>query len=444
MAHCASKCESLSLRYMIINMNDSHIISIAQIKAFLKVDSAIKFKAVSKKEQYKWIDGVLTKFRYLRLKKKDKGKVRQYILKMTGLSQSQLTRIIFKKKKIGKVCYGSRGRHKFERKYTPSDIARLIETDNVHNRMSGPATKKILEREYSVFDRKEYQRIKDISCSHIYNLRKTRQYKSHCLTVKKTQSVKIPIGERRKPEPEGTPGFLRVDTVHQGDSDKKKGVYHINITDEVLQWEIVGSVEKISEYYLEPLLKDLIEQFPFKIINFHSDNGSEFINKIVAKLLNKLLISQTKSRARHCNDNALAECKNGAVVRKHMGYVHIPRNFAKAVNQFYKQYLNVYLNYHRPCGFATIIKDKKGKEKKIYRQEDYQTPYEKLKSLENAKQYLNEGITFRRLDKLAYQKSDNQFAQEMQKAKDELFKNFKHRPQELMTFTTFVSCSYVD
>ena len=119
-------------------------------------------------------------------------------------------------------------------------------------------------------------------------------------------------------------------------------MYHINITDETTQWEIVGAVEKISELCFETLLKDLIGQFPFRVINFHSDNGSEYINKVVAELLNKLLIQQTKSRARHCNDNALAECKNGAVVRKHMGFVHIPRHFAGAINQFYKQDFNVY------------------------------------------------------------------------------------------------------
>jgi len=264
------------------------------------------------------------------------------------------------------------------------------------------------------------------------------------LTVKKTNAVKVPIGERRKPEPQGRPGFLRVDSVHQGDYGKKKGVYHINITDEVLQWEILGAVEKISEYYLEPLLKDLIAQLPFKVINFHSDNGSEFINKVVAKLLNKLLIQQTKSRARHCNDNALSESKNGSIVRKHMGYVHIPASFAKAVNQFYKQYFNIYINYHRPCGFSTTIKDKKGKEKKVYKQEDYQTPYEKLKSLENAEQYLKDDISFKELDKIAYQKSDNEFAEEMQKVKEELFKNFKHIPQEMIEFTSFISHAYVD
>lgn len=406
------------------------------------MDRLIRFKAISKEEKYKWINDTLNKFNYLRLKKKEKGIVRKYITKMTGLSQSQTDRIIGRKKKFGKTFLMSTNRHRFPRKYSPADIALLIKTDNAHNRLSGPATKNILIREYDIFGKKEYFNINRISSSHIYNLRKTRQYISHSLTIKKTNSVKVPIGERKKPEPQGKPGYLRVDTVHQGDYEKKKGVYHINIVDEVLQWEIVGCVERISEYYLEPLLEDLIEQFPFKIINFHSDNGSEYINKVVSKLLNKLLIKQTKSRARHCNDNALAECKNGAIIRKNVGYVHIPQKYAPIINQFYKQYLNIYLNYHRPCGFATTIIDKKGKQKKIYN--NYYTPYERFKSLPNAKQYLKPGITFEKLDKIAYEMSDNDFAEEMQKSKEHLFKNFKNISQEMTAFATIISHAYVD
>lgn len=443
-ARCAIKREPLSLRYMTITMNDSRIVSIVQIKEFLKVDSAIKFKAVSRAEKYEWTNNTLTKFRYFSLKKKDKGIVRSYIARMIGLSPGQVTEMIKRKKKTGRVFYNSTARHCFPRKYNPLDIALLVKTDNFHERLSAPATKGILQREYNVFNKEEYQNISKVSVSHIYNLRETRQYRSHSLTIKKTNSRQIPIGERRRPEPEGRPGFLRVDTVHQGDYEKKKGVYHINIVDEVLQWEIVGCVEKISEYYLKPLLEALLEQLPFKALNFHSDNGSEYINKIVAKLLNKLLVSQTKSRARHCNDNALAEGKNGAVVRKYMGYVHIPCGFAGSVNQFYKEHLNAYLNYHRPCGFPTIVENKKGKLKKVYRGEDYQVPYEKLKSLKNGEQYLKEGVSFEMLDKIAYCKSDNEFAEEMQKAKEKLFKNFKHIPQEMLSFATFVSRTYTD
>jgi hypothetical protein len=427
---------------MTIKMNDSHIVSIAQIKEFLKLNSSIRFKSASKKERNQWIENTLCRFRYFGLRKKDKTKVKEYIMQMTGLSDAQTTRLIKKKKETGKIIADTTKRHCFKRKYTPEDIARLVETDNFHLRLSGPATRKILEREYNVFGRIGFENIGNISVSHIYNLRETKQYRSHSLTIKKTSPIKNLIGERRKPRPEGKPGFLRVDSVHQGDLEKEKGVFHINITDEITQWEIVGCVERISEYYLETLLEDLIEQFPFRIINFHSDNGSEYINKVVARLLNKLLIKQTKSRARHTNDNALAECKNGSIIRKHIGYCHIPGRFAPTISQFYKEYFNVYLNYHRPCGYATIITDKKGKEKKVY--DTYQVPYERFKSLINAGQYLKPGITFEILDKIAHQKSDNECAAGMQKAKEELFKNFKNMPQEMMAFTSFISGSYVD
>jgi len=238
----------------------------------------------------------------------------------------------------------------------------------------------------------------------------------------KTNPVKVNIGKRTKPDPQGRPGYLRVDTVHQGDFEGKKGAYHINIADEVIQWEIVGCVEKISEQYLLPLLEDILDWYPCGIINFHSDNGSEYINKVVAKLLNKLMISQTKSRARRCNDNGFIECKNGKVIRKNFGYGYIPAGRAKDVNEFDKKYFNVYLNFHRPCAFPKIITDAKGKQRKIYPQELYQTPYQKLKSLEGAKQYLKPGITFEILDKIAMDKSPNEFAQVMQIAKEKLFK----------------------
>jgi transposase InsO family protein len=428
---------------MTISMNDSHVVSIEQLREFAKLDLSLKLKPTSKKEMYRWIDEVLNRFRYLRLPKKEKGIIRKYMRKMTGLSVSQLSRIIHIKRKKGIVALSSEKRNTFPRKYTPSDIALLIETDNAHKRLSGPATIEILKREYDVFKKTNYSNIRNISSSHLYNLRETRQYQTHATTYTKTSgNAKITIGERRKPRTEGKPGFLRVDSVHQGDLDKEKGVYHINMTDEVTQWEMVGTVEKISEYYLAPLLEDLINQYPFKIINFHSDNGSEYVNRVIAKLLNKMMISQTKSRPRKSNDNALAESKNGSIVRKNMGYVHIPRQFALKINSFCKDYLNIYVNYHRPCGFATIKVDKRGKEKKIY--DTYLTPYEKFKTLPNCEQYLRQGITLEILDRIAYSKSDNDFASDMQKAKEELFKNFKHVPQEMLSFTGFVSCALLD
>ena len=85
------------------------------------------------------------------------------------------------------------------------------------------------------------------------------------------------------------------------------------------QYEVVVSVEKISEHYLVPALEQLLEAFPFVLRNFHSDNGSEFINHRVAKHPEKLRVEFTKSRPRRSNDNDLVEGKNGHVVRKLFG-----------------------------------------------------------------------------------------------------------------------------
>lgn len=113
------------------------------------------------------------------------------------------------------------------------------------------------------------------------------------------------IAERRKPDPRGRAGYLRVDTVHQGNHDGQAGLYHINAVDTVTQWQVVGCVETISERHLIPVLMAMLHQFPFLILGFHCDNGSEFINHIVAQLLEKLLIEFTKSRAYRTTDNAL-------------------------------------------------------------------------------------------------------------------------------------------
>lgn len=405
-------------------MNDSHMGSIAQIKEFIKVAKDITFKGASRKEKYEWIVAILNRFRYFSSSKKDKSTIKTYMLTMTGFSDAQMTRLIQKKKQCGRIIADSTARHCFPKKYTVSDVALLAETDLAHSRLSGPATKTIMVREYDTFHHAEFTRLKDISVSHLYNLRGRKQYLSKAKFFTKTSPTPSSIGERHKPAPEGKPGFVRIDTVHQGDLEYEKGVYHINVVDEVTQWEVVGAVEGISEYFLAPLLHDLLAQFPFHIIEFHSDNGSEYINRIVAEILNRLLIRQTKSRPRHCNDNALVEGKNGAVVRKHMGYIHIPRTHAPDINTFYMNRFNGYLNYHRPCGFATTSIDEKGKQQKKY--DIYLIPYEKLKSIPNVDQYLKEGITFAQLDKIAYEKSDNECAALMQKAKQTLFKTFKN------------------
>lgn len=410
-------------------MNDSRIVSIAQLRDFLKVSKELKFVSINRKEKYKWLNNTLTKFQYLRLKKQgDKTTVIEYLLKMTGLSRVQLKRLVKRKRdtRVIQVSENWGKKNIFTVKYGPSDIALLAKVDNAHARLNGFATKRILKREFEIYHKAEFENLKNISISRIYDLRGTRQYISKSTTFTDTDPVRRSIGERRKPRPEGKPGYLRVDSVHQGDKDGEKGVYYINLIDEVLQWELLVCVEGINEKYLKPALVTILLCFPFKILNFHSDNGSEYINYVVADILNRLTINQTKSRSRRTNDNALVEGKNGSIVRKHFGRNHIPRSFAPKINSFCEKYFNTYLNFHRPCGYAIIEADKKGKQKKVYKEENYMPPYQKLKTLESWMQYLAPGWTEKQLDDIHLAHSDTEFAELMQKAKKELFKNFKH------------------
>jgi hypothetical protein len=409
---------------MTIRMSDKNLVTIEQLELFTSATRFVVFVGAKRKEKYQWVDQLLVRFFYFTQRKRNKMTVRKFIMKMTGYSDAQVTRLIRKKKKTRHViATPSSSRSSFPTTYTTTDVARLIEMDNAHGRMSGHATKKLFVRAHTIFHDERFVRLKDISVSHLYNLRGRRQYLSEATTWTKTNPTFIPIGERRKPYPEGKPGYIRVDSVHQGDQDKEKGVYHINLVDEVTQMEFIGCVEGIGEAFLVPLLEDLLFQFPFYIIEFHSDNGSEYINYVVSQLLNKLSINQTKSRPRKCNDNALVEGKNGSVIRKHMGHVHIPRHHATSINDFYQSCFNTYVNYHRPSGYATTIIDKRGKEKKIY--DLYETPYEHFKNLPDAESYLKTGTTFAELDRIANAMSDLDYATMMQKAKLELFKTFR-------------------
>jgi transposase InsO family protein len=404
---------------MTIDMDDSQITDIAGIRKFLDGSGKLKLKGLSRDEKYVWIARTLRKFGYFKLRKKVKALVKRYAQRITGYSDAQLTRLIARQLRHGRIAAQPAARHRFAQRYTPEDIGLLAETDNVHYRLSGPATKALFQRAYAVYGDLRFVRLKDISVAHLYNLRAAKAYKQRALVLAKTQPVKSSIGARKKPSPEGQPGYLRVDTVHQGDKDKAKGIYHINVVDEVTQWEVVGAVEGISEVFLEPLLEKLLERFPFPISGFHSDNGSEYINDRVARLLRNLLIEQTKSRSRRTNDNALVEGKNGSVIRKQMGYAHIPRRHAARVNAFYMSYFNDYLNFHRPCGFATTLTDAKGKQKKVYK--TWITPYERLKTLKDWKQYLRPGVSAEQLAQIAAAKSDHDFAVEMLRAKSKLF-----------------------
>ena len=416
-------------------MDESRLSTIGQIEEFLSASTQVEFSAHSgDTERYAHISRVLRRFDYPRRNKRERGVLLAYLRHISGYSRPQLTRLVTRwhANRLAAVPLVKRyaaPRAPFTRKYTSGDIALLAEMDRAHEDVCGPAIAHLLKRAYSVYGDARYERLATLSVSHLYNLRKSTGYLALRVRFTKTHPVCNPIGVRKPPRPNGRAGFVRIDTVHQGDLDGIKGVYHITCVDAVSQWQVQACVQGISEAFLLPVLALVISQFPFVIEGFHSDNGSEYINGRVAQLLEKLRIEQTKSRSRHSNDNALAESKNASVVRKHMGYSHIPQKHAQLINTFYQEVFNPWLNMHRPCLFATEVTSPKGKIVKCYRHQDVKTPLACLAQL--AKQKLirfKAGVKLQDLQAQAGAQTDLAAAQAMQQAKADLFAQF-NRPK---------------
>lgn len=417
---------------MVIDMNEAQVRTVEQVRQVLEGTQALEFRRAEDDEgRYRWIDGVLRRLDYRQLPRGDRAPVLAYLHRLSGYSRAQVTRLV-SRWVSGKplVKHYRAPEHAFARRYTSSDVALLAEVDRAMGTLSGPATACVLRRQRDVFGDARFERLASISVGHLYNLRASAGYRAQRVVLTKTRPTKAAtIGVRKAPAPEGRPGFIRIDSVHQGDQDGTKGLYHINAVDCVTQWQVVATVQTISEAYLLPVIEQMLAQFPFEILGFHADNGSEYVNHRVAEMLDKLRIEFTRSRPRRSNDNGLAETKNGAVVRKLFGYAHIPQRHASRFNTFCVEYLNPFLNFHRPCLFATEVADAKkpGRIKRVYRPKDAMTPLDKLASLPEAAKHLREGVTLEDLHQLARALTDVQAAEELNEARTALFRRVPAR-----------------
>jgi len=414
---------------MVIDMNESRLDTIEQIAEFMAGTSTVVFSIPADESRLRaFVATVLKRFRYSGLAKNRRGVLFSYMQRLTGYSRQHLSRLIAQYRDTQSLRPLARAsRTSFARQYGPQDVALLAHTDSLHDTLSGPATKVLLRRAFEHFGDTRYAQLSRISVSHLYNLRASEPYLKQRRVWRGTRPSPVAIGVRKAPAPQGLPGYIRIDTVHQGDQDGIKGVYHINAVDIVTQWELVACVEHISEAYLLPVIALLLKGFPFEIRGFHSDCGSEYINHKIAALPEKLRVEFTKSRPRQTNDNALAECKNGAVIRKFMGYSHIPQKHATAINRFYSETLNPYLNFHRPCYFAVNKIDPKGKIRKTYPHDQIKTPWEQLKSIPDFADNLILGLTPHTLELQANAMSDNDAAKQVQQARKLLFQSINRR-----------------
>jgi hypothetical protein len=407
--------------------------NLIQIGRFLQIENA-EFKSFDKKESYRFIRKTVYNVKYSKLSKSDKSLVIKYISKVLGYSTIQSKRLIKKASRgILKDPLTTRNKTSFNRKYTDEDIQLLADFDGLANFPNGYALTESFRRMYEEFNDDKFIRLAYISNGHIYNLRKTNIYRKTALKFEHTKPVsQNMIGIREKPDPEGKPGYIRVDSVHGGEKDGEPGVYYINLVDEVTQTEIVVCVKGISERFLSEVWEEILVSFPFRIINFHSDNGSEFINWVVARLLNRLHIKQTKSRPRHHNDNGLVESKNGWIVRKHFGYFYVHSECAPIINEFLDKYFNRFLNYHRPCAFPTRVQLPNGKIKLVYRKDDYKTPYAKLKEIDPKGKYLQKGLNYAKLDAIANAFTDYEYLKRMKEAQKTMLRKVRLKTKQLL------------
>ncbi len=416
-----------------MSLHTHRLQTLDQIREFLSSSGEASFRHTDRSSAYAFCRRTLGRFRYSSLGRRDKGTVRAYLAKVTGLSRAQVQRLIRQYLETGRIV-DRRGppKNAFKARFTKADKGLLAEVDAVLEQRCGHATRAVMRRMYEEYGDERFERLASISNGHFYNLRKSKTYTRRRTHRRKTKARKVGIAERRKPRPKGRPGFLRVDTVDQGEKDGEKGVFHVNLVDEVTQWEHVGTVRAISQNCLLKVLRELIESCPFKVLGFHADNGSEYINHRVAEMLNSLHIPEfTKSRPRRSNDNALVESKNGNVIRRCFGYGHIPKLFDREVNVFSRDVLTPYLNLHRPCLFPTEVVDPKGKATRRYRYQDTMTPFEKLKSLPGAEQYLKPDITIAALERGAKAVSDLDAAIALNNARDRLFDLIKREADPL-------------
>jgi hypothetical protein len=158
---------------MVIDMNETRLCSLEQLQAFVQATEQVQFLASEGEDaRYAHIEAVLKRFGYRRLGRKEKGLVLRYLMRTTGYSRQQVTRLVRQLRERGALAKRYRPpTHGFARTYTQADVVLLAETDALHNGLSGLATRHLMQRALVMFGDTRYTRLATISVAHLYNLR---------------------------------------------------------------------------------------------------------------------------------------------------------------------------------------------------------------------------------------------------------------------------------
>ena len=156
---------------MTFQVHEAERLGIEQMREFLQGSRHLEFVLQGKAAVYQFLERVLQAQHYDRRSRAERGVVRAYLAKLTGLSRAQTTRLIGRWSQTRQVRPLPPHRPNFPRRYRSSDIALLAQVDAAHEDLSGPAIRRILQREYTVFGKAEFERLATLSVSHLYNLR---------------------------------------------------------------------------------------------------------------------------------------------------------------------------------------------------------------------------------------------------------------------------------
>jgi hypothetical protein len=176
-----------------------------QIQAFLESSGEVGFKGQNREEVYGWVNQTLRQQRYEELKRSGRGLVRRYMEKMTGMSRAQTTRLITVYLRGDAVKPLAYRRRRFPRRYTGEDIALLASLDAAHETLSGPATKKLLQRACYNFGDRRYQNLAGISVAQLYRLRASRAYRERGIKYQATEPTRYRSGSGESRSREARP-----------------------------------------------------------------------------------------------------------------------------------------------------------------------------------------------------------------------------------------------
>ena len=193
----------------------------------------------------------------------------------------------------------------------------------------------------------------------------------------KSLKNRIPIRTFYNSEERKTPGYWQTDTVHHcGQTTEGQYLHTLTATDVTSGWIELRSMLNNAQRWTFEALSDINNTTPLPVLEFHPDNGSEFINNYTETWCKENGILFTRSRSNKKNDNCFVEQKNGAVVREYAGYDRLEGIEEQALLADIYKSLAPLLNFFMPTQKLKSKTRIGSKEVKVY--DEPKSPFQRL------------------------------------------------------------------